>query len=73
VAAVFLNSNNNQPKVGICGGRDIGDGMRLWWNVLERHFCIVWGGKIGNKKINKIQSVLALDGHQMTNKKATTN
>jgi hypothetical protein len=34
------NKYNNQPKVGICGGGDIREGTRLWWNG--------WGGTLSH-------------------------
>jgi hypothetical protein len=35
--------HNNQPKVGVGGGRDIKKGARLWQNVCGGCFAIVWG------------------------------
>ena len=33
--------HNNQPKVGVGGGRDIGEGARLWQNVCGGRFAVV--------------------------------
>jgi hypothetical protein len=46
----FLNSNNNQPKEGIHGGKDIGESMRPRRNISGKHFGIIWGGELGDEK-----------------------
>ena len=60
----FIKLNNNQPKVGVCGGGDIGEGERLWRNVLVVHSAIVWGGEWNDEKINKLKYIMALGGRQ---------
>ncbi len=47
---LLVRQHNNQPKVGICGRRDIGEGARSGRNVWGRCHTIVWGGKLSNKK-----------------------
>ena len=48
----FIKLNNNQPKVGICGGVDIGEGKQLWQNLWGVHGAIIWGGEWNDEKIN---------------------
>ena len=45
-----LGKHNNQPKVGVCCGEDIGEGARPRWNVWGERFTIVWGGERKTKK-----------------------
>ena len=45
-----LGKHNNQPKVGVCCGEDIGEGARPRWNVWGERFAIVWGGERKTKK-----------------------
>ncbi len=47
---LLVGQHNNQPKVGICGRRDIGEGARSGWNVWGGRHTIVWGGKLSNDK-----------------------
>jgi hypothetical protein len=45
--------HNNQPKVGVGDGRDIGEGARQRQNVCGGRFAIVWGGKLSGKNKQK--------------------
>ncbi len=47
---LLVRQHNNQPKVGVCGRRGVGEGARSGRNVWGRHHTIVWGGKLSNKK-----------------------
>jgi hypothetical protein len=50
---LLVGQHNNQPKVGVCDRRDIGEGTQPGQNVLGRRHTIVWGGKLMNEKIKK--------------------
>ena len=66
-ASRFLNSYN-QPTDGVHGRGVIRDGLQPWRNVpAGGRFGIVWGGESVEEK--KFKSVVALDGHQTTNKR----
>ncbi len=47
---LLVGQHNNQPKVGICGGRDIEEGARSGRNLWGGCHTIVWGGKLSKKK-----------------------
>jgi hypothetical protein len=47
---LFVGQHNNQPKVGVRGRRDIGEGARPGQNVWGGRHTIVWGGGLSNKK-----------------------
>jgi hypothetical protein len=48
---LLVGQHNNQPKVSVHGRRDIGEGARPGQNIWGRRHTIVWGSKLGNKKI----------------------
>jgi hypothetical protein len=45
--------HNNQPKVGVGGGKDIGEGARPRRNVCGGRFAVVWGGELSGKNKQK--------------------
>ncbi len=47
---LLVGQRNNQPKVGVRGRRDIGEGARSGQNVWDGRYTIVWGDKLSNKK-----------------------
>jgi hypothetical protein len=55
---LLVGQHKNQPKVGICGRRDIGEGARPGRNAWGGRHAIVWGGILSNKKI-KIKGKLS--------------
>jgi len=73
VAAVWLGKHNNQPKVGVFCGEDIGKGGRPRWNVLGRVFAVVWGRRIRRQKKQKNKIRRGLDGRRLAKKHTTTN
>jgi hypothetical protein len=54
---LLVGQHNNQPKVGVCGRRDIGEGAQPGRNVWDGCCTIVWGNKLSNKKL-KIKNML---------------
>ena len=48
---LLVGQHNNQPKVGVHSGRDIGEGAQPGWNMWDRHRTIVWGGELSKKII----------------------
>jgi hypothetical protein len=57
---LLVGQHNNQPKVGVLGRRDIGEGARPGRNMWGGRRTIVWGGKLRDEKIkiNKIHGGL---------------
>jgi hypothetical protein len=49
----LVGQHNNQPKVGVCGKRDIEEGAQSGQNMWGGHPTIIWGGKLSNKKKKK--------------------
>jgi hypothetical protein len=49
-AHLLVRQHNNQPKIGICSRRDIGEGAQPGWNVWDGHRTIVWGIKLSDTK-----------------------
>jgi hypothetical protein len=47
---LLVGQHNNQPKVGVCGRRDIGEGVQPGRNVWGGRRTIVWGGKLSKEK-----------------------
>ncbi len=56
-----MKGHNNQPNIGVCNGDEIGEGVRLWWNVFGGCFTFVWGDKLSGKNKQKYKYVTALD------------
>jgi hypothetical protein len=56
---LLVGQHNNQPKVGIRGRRDIGEGARSGRNMWGWCHTIIMGGKVSN---NKKKNVVALNG-----------
>ncbi len=47
--------HNNQPKVGVCGRRDVGEGAQPGRNMWGRRHTIVWGGELSKKNCRGIK------------------
>ncbi len=62
---LLVRQHNNQPKVGICGMRDIGEGVQPGQNMWDEHRTIVWGSELSNEKIKIKKYIVALNGHQL--------
>jgi hypothetical protein len=45
--------HNNQPKVGVVSGRNIGEGTRPRRNVCGGRFAVIWGGELSGKNKQK--------------------
>ena len=48
---LLIGQHNNQPKVSICGRRDIGEGAQPGRNMWGGRHTIVQGSKLSNNKI----------------------
>jgi hypothetical protein len=59
---LLVGQHNNQPKVGVRGRRDIGEGARTGQNVWGRRHTIVWGSELSNKKNKTKKNIVALNG-----------
>ena len=73
ILASFGAANRTNRKMVFRDWGNIRDGVQPRRNVSRGNFGIVWGSESLDEKIKKIKSVVALDGHQTTNKNATTN
>jgi hypothetical protein len=69
---LLVGQHNNQPKVGVRGRRDIGEGARTGQNVWVGCHTILWGGKLSNKKI-KTKKPRGLKWLPINISNATTN
>jgi hypothetical protein len=73
---LLVGQHNNQPKVGIRGRRDIGEGAQPGRNTWGGHRTIVWGSELShkkNKKTKKIKICCSLKWPPINISNATTN
>ncbi len=47
---LLVGQHKNQPKVGVCGRKDIGEGAQPGRSMWGGCCTIVWGGKLSDKK-----------------------
>ncbi len=69
---LLVGQHNNQPKAGVRGRRDDGEGARSGRNIWGGRHAIVWGGKLSNKK-KKIKKRRGLKWLPIDISNATTN
>ncbi len=67
---LLVGQHNNQPKVGVCGRRDIEEGSWPGWNVWGGCRAIIWGGKLSN---NAKKNMCGLKRPPIYISNATTN
>ncbi len=61
---LLVRQHSNQPKVGVCGRRDIGECAQTGRNMWGGRCTIIWGGKLSNKKIKIKIYALALNSRR---------
>jgi hypothetical protein len=66
------NATTNRKTVSVVGGI-VWDEMLLWWNVWGWQYHLVWPSNWSTKINEGKKYIVALGGHQTTNKNTTTN